>query len=300
MDNQNPRIPVYREHLLNAAPSLLSHLNRDPYSPTYGSFDREYWSWQSKDFSNTDFQRAVFPLTVLYLHDFEGNLYYNNSRLLTWIAAGLSFWCKIQYKNGSFDQWYPREYSVGTTAFTLGPAIKTFSILGEKLGQFENLKKNLLRSFRRGADFICSQHESHGFISNHRAGMALSLAYSSKVLGGNKYGDKAGTIIKDIMDHQSPEGWFREYGGADPGYESLGISYLAAYYEATKNEAVLKMLKNSVDFYVNFVHPDGTAGGEYGSRNTELFFPAGFEMLRDYYDLIFRTTQLITRLMLLR
>ena len=144
-------------------------MNRDACYPTYGSFDRECWSWQSKDVTNTDFQRAVFPLTVLYLHDFEGNLYYNNPRLLTWIAAGLSFWCKIQYKNGSFDQWYPREYSVGTTAFTLGPAIKTFSILGEKLGQFEKLKKNLLRSFRSGADFICSQHYSHGFISNHRS-----------------------------------------------------------------------------------------------------------------------------------
>ena len=33
-------------------------------------------------------------------------------------------------------------------------------------------------------------------------------------------------------------------------------------------------------FLSYFIHPDGTIGGEYGSRNTEIFFPAGFEILR--------------------
>ncbi len=44
---------------------------------------------------------------------------------------------------------------------------------------------------------------------------------------------------------------------------------------------VLEMLKNSLEFLAYFVHPNGTIGGEYGSRNTELYYPSGFEYLSD-------------------
>ena len=42
---------------------------------------------------------------------------------------------------------------------------------------------------------------------------------------------------------------------------------------------MLDSLARSVAFLKHFIHPNGTLGGEYGSRNTEFYFPAGFEML---------------------
>ena len=32
-----------------------------------------------------------------------------------------------------------------------------------------------------------------------------------------------------------------------------------------------------------FVHPDGSFGGEYGSRNTYSFFPHGFELIAKWF-----------------
>ena len=277
MDTRSERSQTYRQYLLTAAPLLLSQLNRDPYSPLYGSFDRAFWSWQSKDYSNADLQRGVFPLTVLYSFDFEGNEYYDQSGLFSWIESALKFWVKIQHKNGSFDQWYPRENSVGTTAFTLYPLTEAYLLLKDKIS--DDLKQGLVQGFRRAAHFIHNNQETHGFISNHRAGMAAALANASFIINDTKYGVAAKSIVGEIKRKQSEEGWFTEYGGADPGYESLGISYLAAYYNRTGDETAMRMIEKSVAFYVHFVHPDRTVGGEYGSRNTELYFPAGLEFV---------------------
>ena len=38
-------------------------------------------------------------------------------------------------------------------------------------------------------------------------------------------------------------------------------------------------LARSLEFLQHFIHPDGTLGGEYSSRNTTFYYPAGLEML---------------------
>src|SRR5262249_19619946 len=75
------------------------------------------------------------------------------------------------------------------------------------------------------------------------------------------------------------EGWYEEYGGADPGYQTHGTLYLARLWQLTNDATLLDSLIRSVAFLKHFIHPNGTIGGEYGSRNTEFYFPAGFEML---------------------
>ncbi|MCK5287772.1 MAG: hypothetical protein KAJ79_01815, partial [Candidatus Omnitrophica bacterium] len=143
-------------------------------------------------------------------------------------------------------------------------------------------KESLLSAFDKAADFICLQRESHGFISNHLAGIALGLLNAAAILNNKKYLNKSNEIIEKILKHQSKEGWYREYEGADPGYETLGISYLAKYWKSTHSAELLKSLEKSLNYLIYFVHPDGTLGGEYGSRNTELYYPSGIEALSDY------------------
>ncbi|MCP4727074.1 MAG: hypothetical protein GY863_18690, partial [bacterium] len=133
------RREIYRKKVLHKIPYLLSHLNRDPASKTYGSFDRAYWAWGNKDYSNADYQRGVFPLSLLYSTEFEDNPYYENDNLLKWIKSALSFWKSLQNGNGSFDQWYPYEYSVGTTAFTLYPVTESYILIKDRLDKtFQN------------------------------------------------------------------------------------------------------------------------------------------------------------------
>jgi len=71
----------------------------------------------------------------------------------------------------------------------------------------------------------------------------------------------------------------REYGGADPGYQTHGTFYLARHYELSGEKKLLDSIKRSLEFLKHFVHVDGSLGGEYTSRNTQTYYPAAFEML---------------------
>jgi hypothetical protein len=54
---------------------------------------------------------------------------------------------------------------------------------------------------------------------------------------------------------------------------------LACAYHTTRDEELLHNLKRSARFLKFFIHPDHTIGGLYGSRNTEVYYPAGLVML---------------------
>src|SRR5262249_6994700 len=83
-----------------------------------------------------------------------------------------------------------------------------------------------------------------------------------------------------IYANQDPqEGWLREYGGADPGYQSHGMFYLAEIWRRTGDARLFECLAAASRFVGWFAHPDGTLGGEYASRGTKFAYPAAFEIL---------------------
>ena len=90
---------------------------------------------------------------------------------------------------------------------------------------------------------------------------------------------RARSDLQKLLTWQNEEGWFYEYQGCDPGYLTLTLSLLAEINLRGYHDGLLHSLEKAVDFLDNFVHPDGSFGGEYTSRNTYNFFPHGFEML---------------------
>ncbi len=98
-----------------------------------------------------------------------------------------------------------------------------------------------------------------------------------------------------MFEWQSEEGWFQEYEGCDPGYHTLTIDFLAKYYAKSKDDTVLEPLRKAIEFASYFIHPDGSYGGEYGSRNTFNFYPHGFELMGRIYPL---ATQITDRFLL--
>ena len=91
-------------------------------------------------------------------------------------------------------------------------------------------------------------------------------------------------FLNTIYKYQSKEGWYKEYEGADPGYQTLCTYYLFCTYQLTGDEQLLESLKKSAAFLKYFVHPDLTIGGLYGSRNTEVYYPAGIVGLAPHID----------------
>jgi hypothetical protein len=268
---------VIEEQIRHKMGYILSHLDRDPISRTVGCFDRLYWGWKLKDFPDATLERLIYPLTSYY-YNTKGKLY-NESFLMDWICQSIEFISSIQHPDGSFDQTFPNEHSHGATAFLLFDLARTYQLIGEKC---KTAARELLKQIMiKMGDYLLAYEESHGFISNHLSGAAAGLLVLYKITQDEKYKNHADFYIKKVLSRQSPAGWYVEYGGADPGYQTLAIYYLAHCFLENKDEAILKSLIQAVDFTSYFIHPDGSCGSEYGSRNTEIFYPGGFAILQE-------------------
>ncbi len=252
----------------------LGEQDRDPYSPTRGCFDRRYWAWKLVDYPEATFQRHVYPLALLYKD--PSSRFYQRDDLLEAIADGVRFAASIQHRNGSFDQAFPFEQSWGATAFLLHPLLEAFELVKPAIGRdAERIAAGLATAGR----FLCRHDERHGRITNHLAGGALSLYSAATRLNDAAFADRAGALVGDMLATQSPEGWFPEYGGADPGYQTLGLHYLAEIAQIAPGAALSGALDRTLEFLQWFVHPDGTFGGLYGSRRTRIAYLGGFALL---------------------
>jgi hypothetical protein len=275
MTNVNP----YTSAVLKEVNHIISLLDRNAASFTYGCFDRRYWSWRMGDMPNASLQYGVYPLTWLWKNDATGK-YKGNQNLLEWIVASLNYWTKIQNGNGSFNQFFPNEQSVGTTYYTLSAVLHAYENVKDCIDA--RLRINIEDAITRASDFILKNEETYAIISNHIALFAYVNLKLGHIRNDVRFRKKATQQLEVIFANQSAEGWFLEYEGADPGYQTQCVHYLAECYLLTGDSQILDRIKKGTEgFLVYFFHPDGSFGGEYGSRNTEIIYPAGFEALKE-------------------
>ena len=271
------RAAAYAPYVLAQVPRLLGMLDREPFSATFGSFDREHWSWKLRDFPVLMSQWAVYSLALLWRTELPGSHWCGSPQLLDWARAALRELCRRQHRNGAYDSVGPNTQDYGATLGSVYYLVETAIALGTALPKDEAdwVRDCILRAVR----FSDRTSEDYAFVSNHHALFALGLASGARWTEETELMERARGTVKQILDRQSPDGFYLEYGGCDPGYESLGIYYLARYWELTGDETVLASLERAVEFFSHMVHPDGSVGGNYGSRHTRLFFPGGFEIL---------------------
>jgi len=252
-------------------------MDRERDSRTAGCCDRTFWAWKFTDFPGARFQEAVCVLSFVHATEFAGNSYYGNANLLDWIDMGLRYWTSIQHADGSFDEAYPNERSLAATAFTSFYVGETLTFLGTKLA---NETTNVVReTMNRAGDWLIKNDETHGFLSNHLAAASGALQHIFMQTGESRFRERSAYFRDRIFEHQSAEGWYEEYGGADFGYQTHGTFYLARLLELDPQPQLAESLARAVHFQGMFIHPDRSLGGEYGSRNTQTYYPAAFEML---------------------
>ncbi|MCO5142604.1 MAG: hypothetical protein M9962_05900 [Oligoflexia bacterium] len=273
---------IYHQKALTEVNRLLSMQNREPFSVTSGCFDRTYWCWKFTDFPGARFQEGIYSLAHLYKNNFLGNDLFSNKVVLDWIESGFKFWKKIQYSDGSFDEAYPYERSlaaVGFTNFYLGEA---YRLVEKDLS--ENLKIELIETFSKSGNWLIKNDELHGVLTNHLAAAAAALLSIYKITGSEEYKVRMNYFLNRIFKKQSKEGWYEEYGGFDPGYQTHAIFYLARIWQQTRDPLLEESLNRSINFLKYFIHPDATLGGEYSSRGTEFYYPAGLEIFSEVSD----------------
>ncbi len=254
---------------------LLSLQDREPFSKTYGCFDRTYWAWKFTDFAGARFQEAVCALAFLAAGD--GGRWAGHPAIMAWIGAGLAWWRGLQHPDGSFDEAYPWERSLAATAFTTFYVGEGFAKVADRLRPDE--RAATLDAIVKAGDWLCRNDERHGVLSNHLAAAAAALETAYELTGVERFRNRGRYFVGRVLARQSSEGWYEEYGGFDPGYQTHAIFYLARIWQRTGDPALLDSLRRACSILLYILHPDRTIGGEYSSRNTEFYFPAGFEIL---------------------
>lgn len=261
----------YSDEALRQMPRLLLMVDRNQYSRTYGSFDRSYWHYRTMDFPCGMSQEFCYPLALAYAHDFPDNEYYRSARMRELALAGIDCARRSAHRDASCDDYFPYERALGAVVFSLNAFAETLLTLNEK-------PPELVEFIARRADFL-SRYRETGQLANHQALAALALYNTFLVTGEERFRCASTRFLEIVSSWQTPEGWFWEYEGADPGYHTCTIAFLARLFRKTGDERLIQMLQPAVDFAWHFMGPDGSYAGEYGSRNTYHFYAYGFEVM---------------------
>ncbi len=273
----------YAFEAVRALPRLVLMADKNPYSSSYGCFDREYWHYRTVDFPCGMSQEMGLPLALLHAHELGGqNPYFQNARLRELALAAVDFAEKITHRDGSTDDYFPFERALGASVFSTYAMAETLLVLDDR-------DRRRIEFLKRRGDWLLANNES-GQLANHQAFAALALWAVFELTGDYRYRDGSSAFRDITLSWQQDEGWFQEYEGADPGYHSCSIAFLGKLYRKSQDETLLGPLVKAVEFASYFMHPDGSYAGEYGSRNTYHFYPHGFEVMAKHTPLASRVT----------
>ncbi|HTP70684.1 MAG TPA: hypothetical protein VML58_00595 [Burkholderiaceae bacterium] len=259
-----------------ALPRILALFDTDRTSASHGVGDRRHWAWGVIDFANATFQGAAHGLARLWT---SGLWPYETpaERFLERIDALFAGTRRLTRSDGSLEEAFPHEGSFCVTALVAYDLLCALELLGSAVPA--QMRARWQATIARLIGHLLTADEGHAFISNHLATAAAALARWHSLTGDLASETKARQLFERIVEHQSSEGWYEEYGGADPGYQSLATCYLADLHRLRPQWGMGESLQRSLEFLWHFAHPDGSFGGLYGSRCTRFYFPAGIELL---------------------
>lgn len=262
---------IYLEEAERVARQTFAMWNRDPVSTSCGSFDRQYWGWKYKDFSDATLQYGV-RLAVEYAA--ARQLTDNLSPLLKGYA---DFCASIQLADGSFNQCYPYERTPGVIYDILSTLVY---VRCSPFLEDTDARNQLDQVIERAVGFALRTDEKHGEVANHLAEYAYELLNYVEYSGNDKARSKAEQYIDRFLGAFEPdEGWFLEYNGPDPGYQSRCLRYLVKIADILSRDELWTTVKSAAGFIDEVLMPDGSIHPMLGCRSTALLYPSAFERL---------------------
>ena len=258
------------ERLVAALPRVLSLLDKNPLSTTYGCLDRKYWQYKIIDFPSGMQQELARVLAWASASPISP--YHGMPRIREFALAAIRFHARMIHPDGSLDDYFPYERALGATGYAVAALADACRLL--QWTPDEATRKALLASTR----FIV-RHTETGLLSNHHAIAVYALAAVSAVCNDLPTMAEAQKKAAHLATLQHEEGWFPEYEGCDLGYQTVTLEFIARAGIIDESLAPAPVTEALLRFLRAFAHPDGSFGGEYGSRNTYNFYPGGFALL---------------------
>lgn len=259
-------------NLCEQAKRLLSLMDRNCFSETRGSFDRDYWLHKTRDFSSAARQQGMLALSHYYLN--KETEYFKSNQILTYIEWSIEYTGKIQNSDGSFDEWYPNERGwAGPTAYIIHTCCRTYKLLENDLNK--DSLTTLRNIIEKGAIHLTKSDELQ-VITNHIAIAATALFESYQITKKTSFKNHYTVLRKKILDNFQDEGWCLEYDGPDIGYQSATISFLTHVLAEESDSELEYLINKSFDFISHFIAPSGEILNSVSSRNTTNHFYFGY------------------------
>ncbi len=243
-------------------PRLLSQIDHDPDSVTYGSCDRGYWMYRLHDFSSGIIQQG--SLFFAYMAKNE-----KSSKAVCDFTSKLSlainkYNMSIAHNDGSFDEYYPGEHSYVATAFTSYAILKSAVMLNQQ----DIIHHPKLRAtFERFLN-SCPTPAANQDVAYCAFAALYAQTHKQRI-------EETKKVIHQFLERKEFQGEFYEYGGVDLGYSSVSLNYLSYMhldgFIDTKNY-IYKLASQCVPFISKL----GQFGGDFPSRSTSYFLPFGF------------------------
>ncbi len=265
------------KHLQHHIPRILSQLDRDADSPTFGSFDRNYWHYKIRDFSSMILQQGMLILQAIKNFDNSDNPWFENHNVDLWQEGAVKFWCKEQLKNGSFNEYYPFEAGYPPTAFSL------YSI-GLIMREYNHNPDDYIKVHIQKTVKWLLNHPEKEALNQEAAGLA-GLVLVSKIPGVSVNPKALEERLKWFYDQQTDEGWFPEYGGPDLGYLTVTIDCLWDIYETSNDKRALTAIEKAVAFIADMISVSGETPVMINSRNTDYLVPYGITRFAEHNTL---------------
>jgi len=262
---------IYLSEFKKVARQAFSAWNRDPASPSFGSFDRQYWGWKKKDFSDATLQCGI-KLALEF-----GKMIRQTSSFPRLVDGYINYCASIQLRDGSFNQCYPNERTPGVVYDILSTLVyvRTSEFL-----QSVASEKKLDGIIERAVRFALRTDEKHGDIANHLSGYAYELLEYAQYSKDERARIKGKNYIGRLFDLLDPtEGWLQEYDGPDPGYQTRTLRYLVKCAKLLGDQEIWEVVEKGTAFIREVLMPDGSLHPMLGSRSTALLYPSAFEVL---------------------
>lgn len=259
----------FRHYIESQLARVLTQMDRDPDSPTFGCFDRNYWHYKIRDFPSSILQQGLFTLEAVRRGDLAYPL--DGGTLDRWCQGAVQAFCRQIDSRGGVDEYYPFEHSFPAAAFGLYAIAHT-------LYHWHSSAPHLLAAvdwepLRRLASHLVQRVEQEA-VNQQAAGLAaLALASQLEPLSAATRG--MGAIADRLFQSQHPEGWFNEYGGPDFGYLTVTLDALADYHDATGDDRALAAADRAITFLAQLVGADGCLPSTLNCRNTDYVVPYG-------------------------
>lgn len=262
---------AFQRYVAAQAARVLTQMDRDPDSPTFGCFDRNFWHYKMRDFPSAVLQQGLFLLEALRQERVE-TVRVAPAVIEPWCLSAVASLARHVSRPGGLDEYYPLEHSYPAAAFglyTVSRVLYDWRVSAPHL--FESVQVHW-SALRRLAVHVARRKELQA-VNQQAAGLA-GLAFANAV--GLLDSRAAVEAHADrVLRAQRPEGWFDEYGGPDTGYLTVTLDALSDYAELWGDPRAHEAIDRSVGFLATLVGADGRLPSTLNSRNTDYVVPYG-------------------------